>query len=487
MHGHTRRKFLKYAGAGAAAFALPKWLQAAQAAATTTGGGRKPNIIFILTDDLGWAELGCCGNTFNETPHLDRLACQGMRFTDAYSAAPVCSPTRAAFMTGQWPARIGITDYLRPKDPKFLSPQQYVALPKMLKRGGYATGLIGKWHLMGDYAQRPGDPKLHGFDEVLCSESQYIGPGYYYPPYQHMPEVQPRLGPNEYLVDRLNLEAVEFIERRKDGPFFLFLSHYAPHTRLVGKPDLVGKYEKKPGAGKGNGAPRNNPHLAAMLESVDEGVGKVLAKLDERGLAANTIVVFYSDNGGEARVTSNAPLRDGKSSLYEGGIRVPLIVRWPSVVAAAATCGVPVSTVDFYPTFAAAAGVAPDAGQRIDGVSLLPALRDSAAKLGREALYWHYPLAVPHFLGGQSAGAVRAGDWKLIRFFPSNQDPAGRFELYNLKDDVGEARNLAETMPDKVKQLAALFERFLKDTAAVIPAPAPDRSPGAAKKTQPRE
>jgi len=444
----------------AAAIALPRRLAAGAA------GRRPPNIVFILTDDLGWAELGCYGNAFNETPHLDRLAREGVRFTQACAAAPVCSPTRAALMTGLWPARVGITDYLRADDPKFLSADQYAALPKVLKAAGCATALIGKWHLMGDYSRRPGDPRRHGFDEVICSESAYIGGGFYFPPYKHMPEVQPRLGPNEYLTDRLNLEAVEFIDRHKDRPFFLLLSHYAPHTRLVGKPELVAKYEKKPGAGKGPQARQRNPHLAAMIESIDDGVGRIADALERLGLAGQTLVVFNSDNGGEAAVTSNAPLRAGKSHLYEGGIRVPLIMRWPGAIPAGSTCDAAVSTVDFYPTLAAVAGAAADAGRPADGVSLLPLLRDPAARLARDALFWHYPLEKPHFLGGKSASAVRAGDWKLIRFHVGPNGPAEHAELYNLKDDPGETRDLAADRPQKVKELAALLGRFLADTCA---------------------
>jgi arylsulfatase A-like enzyme len=265
----------------------------------------RPNIIFILADDLGFAELGCYGNTFNETPHLDKLAGRGTVFTNAYASAPVCSPYRAALMTGQYPARVGITDYLRPNDPKHLSTG-HITVTEMLKRAGYATGIIGKWHLTG-YANHGAEevpPNQHGFDEVIVSENRGIGGGSYFHPYHFNKEINKRLPGKEYLVDRCNLEAIEFIERHKDGPFFLYLSHYAVHTSLHGKDRLVAKYEKKPGAGKGNKAPRNNPHLAAQLESIDDGVGKIMSKLEELGLAENTVLIFTSDNGGEDRVTS---------------------------------------------------------------------------------------------------------------------------------------------------------------------------------------
>ncbi len=406
---------------------------------STAASTRKPSIIFILADDLGWAELGCYGNRFNETPHLDRLAGRGMRFTSAYAAAPVCSPYRASLIAGQYPARVGITDYLRPGDPKHLSTDQ-VTVAEMLKRAGYATGIIGKWHLSG-YAHHGAEevpPTAHGFDEAICSERRGIGGGSYFHPYHFNPELKRRL-PDEFLVDRLNLEAVEFIERHKDRPFFLYLSHYAVHTRLVGKPDLVAKYQKKPGAGKGNQAPKNNPHLAAQLESIDQGVGMILRKLAELGLAERTAVIFTSDNGGEGRVTSNAPLRGAKSQLYEGGIREPLLVRYPGVVAPGSVCNTPVCSIDFYPTFLEVIGLEPDPGQTLDGVSILPLLKNPDAQLARDALYWHYPLAKPHFLGGRSSGAIRRGDWKLIEFFET-----GKLELYNLAEDPGEQRDLAE-------------------------------------------
>jgi len=444
-------------GGGALGAAAAGGLAAAGAARADR---RKPNIVFILADDLGWAELGCSGSRFNETPHLDGLARQGMRFTDAYAAAPVCSPMRASFMTGQYPARVGITDYLRPNDPKFLSPN-HVTLAEVLRSAGYACGLLGKWHLMGDYGTRRGDPKLHGFTEVICSESSGIGGGAYFHPFRFMPQVKARRE-GEYLTDRLNQEAVDFITRHKDQPFFLYLSHYAVHTRLVGKPELVAKYQKKPGAGRN----ANNPILAAMLESIDEGVGGIAARLAELGIADNTVVIFASDNGGEHHVTSNAPLRGAKSQLYEGGIRVPLIVHWPGAVEPGATCSVPVSSVDFYPTLLAMAGIRPDPRQTLDGESLVPLLRRTG-RLRRDALYWHYPLSRPHFLGGRSSGAVRKGDWKLIEFYDTGQG-----ELYNLKDDLGETNDLAAKMPERAAELRKLLDAWRKSVGAELPQPA---------------
>lgn len=424
----------------------------------------QPNVIFILADDLGWAELGCYGNTFNETPHIDQLAHQGLRFTDAYAAAPVCSPYRASLMTGQWPARVGITDYLRANDPKHLGTE-HVTLAEAFKRAGYATGIIGKWHLSGYQNEGAEEfpPSVHGFDETIVSENRGIGGGSYFHPYHFNTEIGKRLPGTEHLVDRCNLEAVEFIERHKNGPFFLYLSHYAVHTRLAGKQELVAKYEHKPGAGKGDRAEKNNPHLAAQLESIDEGVGLIMKKLEALGLSDNTILIFTSDNGGESRVTSNKPLRAGKSTLYEGGIREPLIVRWPAIIPANKVSSQIVSSVDYYPTLVAAIGSKLDPKQKMDGISLLPIWQEPSRRLERDTIYWHYPLAKDHFLGGKSGGALRSGKWKLKEDFNTEQ-----LELYNLEDDLGEAHDLAGEMPAKVKELHKLLKDWRTETGAVV-------------------
>ncbi|MGQ9651094.1 MAG: DUF1961 family protein [Phycisphaerae bacterium] len=425
----------------------------------------RPNFVLILVDDLGWAELGCYGNRFNETPHLDRLAERGVRFTNAYAAAPVCSPTRAALMTGQYPVRVGITDYLRADDERFLSPDCHT-LAEALREAGYATGLVGKWHLTGNYRLKRGEPSLNGFDEVICSETRYIGPGSYFAPYQFMPEVTAPKG--EYLTDRLNREAVDFIRRYQDKPFFLYLSHYSVHTVLAAKQEMIDHFAAKPGAGKN----RNNPVLAAMLASIDEGVGSITSVLEQLGIADRTVLIFASDNGGERRVTSNAPLRGGKSQLYEGGIRVPLIVHRPGSRRAGETCNVPVITPDLYPTLIEMAGLKNRPNHMIDGESIV-GLLDGDRKLQRDALCWHYPLDRPHFLGGMSAGAIRQGSYKLIEFFDSR-----KIELYDLKTDLRERENLAHRMPEKAAQLRAKLARWRASVGAAVPASAPATVPG---------
>ena len=421
-----------------------------------------PNIIFILIDDLGWRELGAYGNRFNETPNIDRLATEGLLFTQAYAAAPVCSPTRAALMTGQYPARIGITNYLEINDEHFLSPD-YITINKRLKSVGYVSALIGKWHLTGDYEKRRGAPQLHGFNEVIASETKYIGPGDYFHPYFFMPEM-PAREPGEYLTDRLHSEALDFIKRNRERPFFLYLAHYTVHTELAAKPDILRKYQRKPGVGK----EQNNPVLAAMIESIDEGVGHIMRTLDGFGLSENTLLVFTSDNGGEIGVTTNAPLRAGKSTLYEGGLRVPAIMHWPAHIKPGITDATPIITADYYPTFLQAAGVSYDQRQVVDGVSLVPLFKGNGS-LGRDTLYWHYPLASPLFLGGRSSGAIRHGNFKLIEFYDT-----GKVELYDLLNDVSEQYDLAPTMPDKVSQLRRMFDAWRKQVGTDMTPMRPD-------------
>ena len=431
---------------------------------------QQPNVIYILADDLGYSELGCYGNTFNETPNLDRLASEGVRFTQAYAAAPVCSPYRAALMTGQYPARVGITDYLRPNAADHLDTA-YTTLAEALRTNGYRTGIIGKWHLSGYVSSDAPEetlPDQHGFDEVLTSETTGIGNGTYFYPYHFNPGLKKKLkGPHEFLVDRMNTEALEFIERNKDQPFFLYLSHYAVHTQLHGQPDVVDHFRKKPESGQSPPsednasndpyqkwpadyfASENNPHLAAQLKVIDEGVGMILDKLQTAGLAEKTIIIFTSDNGGESRVTNNAPLREGKSTLYEGGIREPLIVYQPKKITGGRLVDFPTANYDFYPTLCELTGTPLSNDQTLDGISLVPLLHGTKEnQVKARTLYWHYPLEREHFLGGRSAGAIRDGDWKIIEFFDT-----GEIELYNLKEDLGEKNNLYASSPGKANEL----------------------------------
>ncbi|MCH2127453.1 MAG: sulfatase-like hydrolase/transferase [Pirellulaceae bacterium] len=447
---------------------------------------RPPNIVVIVADDLGWAELACYGNRFNETPNLDRMASEGMRFTAAYAAAPVCSPWRAAFLTGQFPARVGITDYLRADSSDALSTS-HLTIAERMQNAGYVTGMIGKWHLSGyrfHGAEVEIRPTAHGFGTEFAAEVKSVGNGANFWPYvfrdQPIPWVditKPRLGEKENLTDRMNLEAVEFIERNAARPFFLYLSHYAPHTILNGKESLVAKYRDKhqpgpstrqrcylcqdaghEGDSLNHWAGDHNPHLAAMLESIDEGVGQILNKLDALQLSEQTLVIFTSDNGGETNVTSNAPLRGGKSELYEGGIRVPLLARWRDQIPSPSICAAPVTNIDFYPTFLEAAQLEPDASQHLDGVSVLPELLDAVPASSPRTLFWHYPLPQRHFLGGRSAGAIREGDWKLIEFFDT-----GQRELFNLTQDLSETSEVGQKYPEVASHLYDRLRKWRND------------------------
>lgn len=444
-----------------------------QASAPQAKTDAPPNIIFILADDLGWAELGCYGNTFNETPNLDRLASQGIKFTNAYAAAPVCSPTRASLMTGQFPARVGITDFLAPNSGRLLEPAKYVTINEALAPAGYHSGLVGKWHLDTDFAKNAGGPRQHGFNEVIGTETKYIADGDYFFPYDKISTFHTG-SENEYLTDRQSQEAVQFIRRNKQKPFYLYLSYYSVHTRLEAPKDLVDKYKKKFDARHGAGKAEkifevpgkknqanhlDNPYLAAMLERIDAGVGSIMAELEKNGLAENTMVVFFSDNGGAGQVANNGNLRMNKTWLYEGGIRDCLVMRWPGKIKPNTTTDLPVSSIDFYPTFLEMARVKAPANHQVDGISLVPFLtRNEQPK--REALYWHYPAETGKWKN-RMASAVRKGDYKLLQFYA---DP--RVELYNLKADPEEKNNLADKQPAKVAELQRMLDAWKKDVKA---------------------
>ena len=446
----------------------------------------KPNIVFILADDLGWADLGCYGSTFHETPNLDRLAKEGTRFTDAYAACNVCSPTRASIMTGKYPARLHITDWLpgaivkpdqklaRPAFQQFL-PLEEFTIAEALKAGGYRTAFIGKWHL-GESPEYW--PEHQGFDLNIA------GCGHGHPPSYFSPYGIPNLadGPRgEYLNERLTDEAIKFIESAKGEPFFLYLPHYAVHNPLQAKADAIGKYKAKaaklPAAGPefaaDNGREvrqlQNHPIYAAMVESLDSSVGRIMDKLAELGLDKNTVLIFTSDNGGlstsEGSPTSNMPLRGGKGWGYEGGIREPLLVRWPGVTKPGSVSHDPVISTDYYPTLLAIAGLPAIPGQHLDGRDFVSALKGEA--LSERPLFWHYP----HYSnqGGSPHGAVRLGDFKLIEWYEDM-----RAELYNLKDDIGERHDLAAAMPEKAAALRALLHGWRAEVNAQMPAPNPD-------------
>lgn len=437
---------------------------------------KKPNIVFILIDDMGWGELTCYGNKFNETPNIDHLATQGIRFTNAYAAAPVCSPTRASIMTGQWPARIGITDFLPEKTTRFLDPAKYITINEALKTQGYHTGMIGKWHLDTDYEHPKGSPKQHGFDEVIATETSYIAGGDYFYPYDKINTIKDG-AKDEYLTDRESAEAVKYIERNKDKPFYLYLAYYSVHARLDAPKALVDKYKARFDDKYGKGMADSiygsknksrkadhidNPYMAAMVERIDIGVASILKSLKDNGLADNTLVVLFSDNGGDQGNGNNGILRAYKTWLYEGGIRDCLIMRWPGKITPDKVTDVPVSSIDFYPTLLSVAGVKNPPGNLIDGTDISPFLTKNIVP-ARDTFFWHYPAESGKW-PGRMASAVRKGDYKLLKFYKGN-----RYELYNLKDDPSEKKNLYKQMPEKGAELKQLLDNWLLSVNAEKP------------------
>lgn len=447
------------------------------------GADQRLNVVLIVADDLGAMDLGCYGSKFHRTPNLDKLAADGMRFTQNYAACPVCSPTRASIMTGQYPQRWQVTDWLpgradRPdqklKRPTLRQqlPLEAVTLAEALKPAGYVCASIGKWHLGGEGF----DPTKQGFDiniagDAAGSPQSYFAPfarpnGKAMPGLQEAPE-------GEYLTDRLTAEAEKFVEQHREQPFFLYLPHFAVHTPLRAKADVIKKY---PEAGTFRGQ-QNNPIYAAMLESLDNSVGRLVRKLDGLRLSERTLVIFTSDNGGLATIegphtpaTSNAPLREGKGWLYEGGLRTPLLVKWPGIAKANSTSDTLSCSIDLWPTVLEACGVeTPKTATPVDGVSLVSALKGTG-KPGRTDLFWHYP----HYAnqGGRPGGVIRSGEWKLIEFYEE-----GRRELFHVAKDTGESRNLAEQEPARVKELAEKLATWRRDVGALMPEPNPDYVP----------
>ncbi len=453
------------------------------ALASARGAERRLNIVMLLVDDMGWTGAGCYGSDLHETPNIDRLAAEGVRFTDAYAAAPVCTPSRASIMTGKSPARLHMTIWressvnrvknrrLLPPDARGNLPQSETTLAEVLKSVGYVTAHVGKWHL-GDAAHYP---QNHGFD-LNIGGTLWGCPATFFHPFagpfggtkemRYVPDL-PWGKKGDYLTDRLTDEALRVIDRAGDRPFFLNMWYYTVHTPIEGKPALVARYARKIKPGLDH----DNAHYAAMHQSLDESVGRILARLKERGIADRTLVIFSSDNGGfvgkhrGVRVTGNKPLRSGKGSLYEGGIRVPLIVRWPGVTQPGRVCREPVISTDFYPTLLEATGLAErtDRSDAVDGVSLVSLVKNHDASLNRDALYFHYPHYYPTTT---PVSAVRAGDWKLLEYYEDKH-----VELYNIKDDLGETRNLAAKFPQRVDALRNDLHRWLERTSAQMPRP----------------
>ncbi|MFC2087779.1 sulfatase [Bacteroidota bacterium] len=447
----------------------------------------RPNIVFILADDMGWADLPVYGNRFNEAPNLTRLASEGKQFMNAYAACPVCSPTRASIMSGQYPARVGIIDFItgywRPFEKVIVPtnrtqylPEEIVTIGEALKLAGYKTGYFGKWHLGRNCEHHPSN---QGFDEAY----EYTGGGYYNakfkPDYQS--ETPKRL--SEQLTDF----SIDFIDKNKDALFFLFLAHYDVHLPLDADSLFIEKYFKKQ---KVKDYPCNAVY-AAMIEHLDNSVGRILDKLEELDLSDNTIVIFFSDNGGIVRIdslfdnipliakpirhvyegdtllhiaTSNRPLRAQKGTVFEGGIRVPLIVRWPEKISGGTKSESIISSVDFYPTLVELAGGSLPDNQVLDGKSIVPELAGSKYDPER-AVFWHYPV----FHLGIPASAVRKGDWKLIHFLVDDHR-----ELYNLTEDIGETHNLIDENPEKAEELNILLNTWRERVNAPFPEENPD-------------
>ena len=459
------------------------------------------NVVFFLVDDYGWMDTGYGGSSFYQTPNIDKLAATGMVFTNAYAACPVCSPTRASIMSGKYPARLDTTDYfgapqgsavrqmieegknnrwtqqpLIPADYVDRLPLEEVTIAEAFKEHGYATFFAGKWHLGGEGFH----PDDQGFDINIggMHGGGPYGGGKYFAPFTGMPNLE-HIEEGRHLPAVLAEETSKFITAHKDQPFFAYLSFYSVHTPLMGRPDLVEKYQKLreqleiDGEIWGEEGERKvrliqeHAVYAAMVEAMDEAVGVVLQTLEEQGVADNTIVVFTSDNGGlstsEGHPTSNLPLRAGKGWLYEGGVREPLIVRWPGHTAGGSVSEVPVTSTDFYPTLLDAAGLPAKPAQHVDGQSFATILNGEAEDRSRAPLFWHYP----HYgnQGGSPGGAVRVGDWKLIEWYT----PGRPLELYNLAEDIGEQHNLAEANPAKTQELHAMLKAWREEVDAKMP------------------
>jgi len=458
---------------------LPFVLLLVSCQATFVHADTRPNIVLVFIDDLGWTDLGCYGSDFIETPNIDQLAADGLRFTDFYAAGAVCSPTRCAVQAGQNQARIGITAHIpghwRPFE-RVITPLTTMALPldtitvaESLKTAGYSTGYVGKWHLgVGDRFH----PRNHGYDYAAVVSGPHL-PGRYRTQGNGFP--QPK--PDQYRTDYEADLCIDFIKEHREKPFFLMLSPYAVHIPLAGMSDKVKKYRDK--ASELN-LELPHPIYAAMVEHCDEMVGRLVQEIEDQGLTNRTMFIFTSDNGGLYRrydyraqaddnVTTMAPLKGEKGSLHEGGIRVPLIIKYPPLAQAGAVCQEPTISYDFYPTFVDLAEGSLPAHQTIDGLSLKPLLSKPSAKLDREAIHWHYP----HYHHDRPASCIRARDWKLIEYL----DGTGDRELYHLSDDIGEKQNLVESKPGRAKQLQNQLQQWRQEVIARMPIPNPNYDP----------
>ena len=444
------------------------------------GYGRPQNIVLFLIDDLGWMDLGCQGSTYYQTPNVDKLAAEGVRFTDAYAACAVCSPTRASILTGKYPARLLLTDWLpsgrwKPSS-KLIEGRKIRGLPleeytlaETLRDAGYQTIHIGKWHLGSEPFCLP---QHHGFD-INIAGNAHGAPGQYFFPYQGdwaIPttplratwNVLPDGKPGEYLTSRLTDEAITIIEKSDDKPFFLYFPHYGVHTPLEAPEELTKKYERIP-----QHQQQGKPVYAAMVESIDQSVGRVLDALKSAGKTNDTVIIFTSDNGGFYKATSNAPLRANKGAYYEGGIRVPLIIKWPGLSQPGRVIHEPVITNDLYPTCLAAAGLSMDPHQHMDGENLTPLLHKTET-LSRDSLFWHFPHYNKH-PSSHPSSVIRKGHWKLIESF----DPA-TVELYNLAEDLGETCDLAEVEVKRRDSLLRELAAWRQTVGAERMAPNPD-------------
>ncbi|MFC7338181.1 sulfatase [Haloferula chungangensis] len=441
---------------------------------------RKPNFVFLLVDDLGWGDFGCYGAEFYETPQIDKLASEGMQFSNGYAACTVCSPSRAAILSGSYPARLHLTDWitghkhpfakLRVPDWKIRIDHQRVLMPEALKEGGYRTAFFGKWHLMPigqpDFDQHY--PTDHGFDINVGGREwgQPKGRGKYFSPFD-MPGLDDGKA-GDFLTDKLTDAALDFLDQTKrDQPFLLYFSYYTLHGPLMAPPELVAKYKEKAKTFENTKNELLDPRRAGMVEKLDDSVGRIMAKLDELGIADNTVVILTGDNGGDSPKTTGG-LRDYKGLSHEGGVREPFIVKWPGRIAPKSSCDEMVIGTDFYPTLLEMAGLPARPDEHADGVSILPLLTGATKELERDALFWHYP----HYHRTKPYGAIRRGDMKLIEFFEG-----GNLELYDLKTDPGEKNNLAKQHPEKAQALLKELKAWRKSVDAQMPSENPNHDP----------